>query len=125
MGTNVFANNNEICCKASSGKTVLPPSDMCWSPPVPQPLPYPNISTAKSLSRGSSTVYIRRTKIALKDTSYFSTSIGNEPATMGLPRGVATQVLKGKAVFINWSPNVKVEGKSVCRHLDPMTHNHR
>ncbi|MDK2126512.1 PAAR-like domain-containing protein [Parachitinimonas caeni] len=129
MRTKVYANNNEICCKASSGMSTLPPMDVCLSPPPPGagpiPIPYPNITRAKDLDNGSSTVFIRRTEIALKNVSCFSTSTGNEPATMPLPKGIVTHVLKGKAFFTNWSPNVKVEGLSVCRHLDIMTHNHR
>jgi hypothetical protein len=127
MGTGVYANDNEICCKASSGKTILPPSDVCLSPPpsAPLPIPYPNTAFASDLANGSSTVFIKRTEIALKNVSYFSTSTGNEPATMTLPKGIVTHVLKGKAVFIDWSSNVKVEGLNVCRHFDPMTHNHR
>ncbi|MFC4161719.1 PAAR-like domain-containing protein [Chitinimonas lacunae] len=129
MGTRVYANHNEICCKAARGSSMLLPSDVCWSPPAPPagplPLPYPNSAMASTLNNGSGTVFICRSEIALKDASYFATSVGNEPATMAFQRGIATQVIKGKAVFINWSPNVKVEALSVCRHLDPMTHNHR
>ncbi|UOD30523.1 DUF4150 domain-containing protein [Massilia violaceinigra] len=129
MGTEVFANNNEICCKASSGKTFLPPSDVCLSPPPPPgtpiPIPYPNTSFASDLTNGSSTVFIKRTEIALENVSYFSTSTGNEPATFTCPKGIKTHVLKGKAYFTDWSTNVKVEGLNVCRHFDLMTHNHR
>ncbi|MDR0702967.1 MAG: DUF4150 domain-containing protein [Azoarcus sp.] len=32
--------------------------------------------------------------------------------------------MTGKAYFTNWSPDVKIEGLNVCRHVDPMTHNH-
>ncbi|WP_321950767.1 DUF4150 domain-containing protein [Paraburkholderia bannensis] len=128
MKTGVYANNNEICCKAASGKTVLPPSDACWSPPAPSAgpvvLPYPNTAFASSLENGSSTVFVAQTPVALRDVSDFASSTGNEPATEAFQKGVSTHVIKGKAVFTNWSSNVKVEGLNVCRHLDPMTHNH-
>lgn len=129
MTTGVYANDNEICCKAADGKSVLMPSDVCMSPPGPPagpvPIPYPNTSLASDLANGSTTVFIRGTEIALKDVSYFATSSGNEPATMAFQKGIATGVIKGKAVFIDWSMNVKVEGLNVCRHFDPMTHNHK
>ena len=129
MKTEVYANGKEICCKAADGKSVLPPADACWSPPPPAAgpvvIPYPNTSFANSLENGSSTVFICGSELALRDVSYFATSTGNEPATDAFQKGVATHAIKGKAVFTNWSSNVKVEGLSVCRHLDPMTHNHR
>ncbi|WP_328516395.1 PAAR-like domain-containing protein [Ralstonia pseudosolanacearum] len=37
---------------------------------------------------------------------------------------MSSHVIKGKAYFTDWSPNVKFEGLNVCRHTDPMTHNH-
>jgi hypothetical protein len=70
-------------------------------------------------------VFIKGTAVALKDVSYFSTSTGDEPATEAFQKGVATNVIKGKAYFTNWSSDVKVEGLNVCRHLDLMTHNHK
>jgi len=128
MKTNVFANDNEICCKASDGKSCLPPMDVCMSPPGPAagpiPIPYPNTTFAKDLANGSTTVFVCSTAIALKDVSYFSTSTGNEPATQQFKKGIATSVIKGKAYFTNWSSDVKVEGLNVCRHFDLMTHNH-
>jgi len=129
MSTGVFANDNEICCKAADGKSVLAPSDVCMSPPGPPagpiPVPYPNTSAASDLANGSATVFIMGSEIALEDVSYFSTSTGNEPATQAFKKGIATGVIKGKSYFIDWSTNVKVEGLNVCRHFDPMTHNHK
>lgn len=129
MGTKVYANDNEICCKAADGKTVLPPSDVCMSPPGPAagpiPIPYPNTSLASDLANGSTTVFIKGTEIALKDVSHFSTSTGNEPATENFQKGIVSSVIKGKALFTSWSMDVKIEGLNVCRHFDTMTHNHK
>jgi uncharacterized Zn-binding protein involved in type VI secretion len=129
MSTKVYANKNEIACKAAKGKSVLPPSDTCWSPPSPPAgpitLPYPNTCVASDITNGSTSVFIKGSEIALKDVSYFSTSTGNEPATEAFQKGVATMVIKGKAVFMTWSQDVKVEGLNVCRHKDQVTHNHR
>lgn len=128
MGTNVYANDNEICCKAADGKSAAATPDVCMSPPSPPagpvPIPYPNTAFASDLANGSTTVFIKSSPIALKDVSYFSTSTGDEPATEAFQKGVATSVIKGKAYFTNWSSDVKVEGLNVCRHLDLMTHNH-
>jgi hypothetical protein len=129
MGTEVYANGKEICCKASDGKSAAAAPDVCMSPPSPPagpvPIPYPNTAFASDLANGSTTVFIKGTAVALKDVSYFSTSTGDEPATEAFQKGVATNVIKGKAYFTNWSSDVKVEGLNVCRHLDLMTHNHK
>jgi hypothetical protein len=39
-------------------------------------------------------------------------------------KGIVTSKITGKVYFTSWSPNVKVEGKNVVRHLDLTTHNH-
>jgi hypothetical protein len=128
MSTNVYANDNEICSKASSGKSGPAAPDVCMSPPGPSagpiPIPYANIGKASDLKAGSSTVFIKKKEVALKNVSFFSTSSGNEGATRAFKKGVSTSVIKGKCFFTDWSANVKFEGLNVCRHLDTMTHNH-
>jgi len=57
--------------------------------------------------------------------SFLSTSIGDEPATYAFKMGKATNTIKGRCYFTDWSPDVKVEGLNVCRHTDPTTHNHK
>ena len=129
MGTGVFANGDEICCQASDGKSPVAFPDVCVSPPPPPagpvPLPYPNTAFASDLANGSTTVFIKSSAVALKDQSYFSTSTGDEPATEAFTKGVVSQVIKGKAYFVAWSSDVKVEGLNVCRNIDLMTHNHQ
>ncbi|MDH0868136.1 DUF4150 domain-containing protein [Mitsuaria sp. GD03876] len=126
METHVYANDNEICSKAADGKAVAGP-DPCWSPPAPAAgpvvIPYTNTAFAKNLANGSSTVFICGTPLALKDKSYLEKSTGNEPATSAFQKGVATGVIKGKAYFVDWSADVKVEGLNVCRNVDPTWHN--
>lgn len=128
MSTNVYANGDEICCKSADGKTSVAFPDPCWSPPPPPAgpivLPYPNSAGPSSLKKGSSTVRIKRSAVALTDRSYFSTSTGDEPATPAFQKGLLTRKLKGKTYFKQWSMNVKFEGKGVCRNVDLMTHNH-
>lgn len=127
METHVYANDNEICSKAADGKAIVAP-DLCWSPPAPPAgpvlIPYSNTAFAKDLENGSTTVFICETPVALRDVSYLANSTGNEPATRQLGMGLATHTIKGKAFFTAWSPDVKIEGLNVCRHCDPMTHNH-
>jgi hypothetical protein len=127
METHVYANENEICSKAADGKSIGGP-DPCWSPPGPAAgpvvIPYTNTAFAKELTDGSTTVFVCGTPVALRDQSYLANSTGDEPATRNLGMGVSSHTIKGKAYFIDWSPNVKVEGLNVCRHNDPMTHNH-
>lgn len=129
METHVYANDNEICSKAADGMSKAAFPDPCWSPPPPSGgpvlVPYPNTAFASQLENGSDTVFICGTPLALKNVSYLANSTGNEPATYAFAKGQKTGVIKGKAYFIEWSGNVKVEGLNVCRHNDPMTHNHR
>ncbi|MBB2487627.1 MULTISPECIES: DUF4150 domain-containing protein [Roseateles] len=129
METHVYANGNEVCSKAADGVSRCAFPDPCWSPPPPsagpQLIPYPNTALASQLQEGSSTVFICGTPLALKNVSFLANSTGNEPATMAFAKGRQTGVIKGKAYFTEWSGNVKVEGLNVCRHTDPMTHNHR
>ena len=127
METHVYANDKEFCSQAADGMTVAFP-DVCHSPPSPVkigiPLPYPNTAFARDLANGSTTVFVCGTPIAKKDSSFLSTSTGDEPATYAFKMGIKSGTIKGKAYFTDWSPNVKVEGLNVDRHVDPMTHNH-
>ncbi|MBB3281119.1 DUF4150 domain-containing protein [Mitsuaria sp. TWR114] len=127
MDTRVFANGSEVCSKAADGTSQVA-VDPCWSPPAPSAGPvvivYANTAFSNQLQKGSSTVFICGTPLALRDKSFLANSTGNEPATQQFAKGVSSGVIKGKAYFVDWSPDVKVEGLNVCRHFDPMTHNH-
>lgn len=127
MDTYVFANGMEICSRAADGQSKVG-VDPCWSPPGPSAGPvvivYSNTAKAQDLQMGSETVFICGTPIALKNHSFLATSTGDEGATYAFQKGVTSHVIKGKAYFVDWSPDVKVEGLNVCRHQDPMTHNH-
>ena len=128
METHVYANGDEICSQAADGMSAAAFPDPCWSPPSPTAGPvvisYPNTAFAKNLDNGSTTVFICGTPIALKDVSFLADSTGNEAATRSLGMGFSSHTITGKAYFTDWSPDVKVEGLSVGRHSDPMTHNH-
>lgn len=126
MPHHVYANNNEICAKSADGTSTLA-TDVCFSPGSPMPgvsVPYMNTCKASDVTNGSKTVFIKGMEVCLEDKSYFSTSYGDEPATQGMMKGTASNAVQGKCYFVGWSPNVMIEGLSVTRHLDMVTHNH-
>ncbi len=129
MGCEVYANGDEIACKAGDGKVIAAFPDVCLSPPSPPagpvPIPYPDTSFSKDMQNGSKTVMIKDKEIMLKDQSFYKTSpLGNEAATNGLGAGVITHVITGKTYFVAWSMDVQFEGQNVDRHTDMTTSNH-
>jgi len=129
MGCDVYADGDEIACKAGSGKVIAGFPDVCLTPPPPPagplPVPYPNTAFAKDMQQGSKTVMIEGKEVMLKDQSFYKTSpLGDEAATNGQGAGVVTHVITGKTYFIAWSMDVKFEGQNVDRHTDVTTSNH-
>lgn len=121
MGATVGVNNMTVVHKSSSGVTIAFP-DVCLTPAPPAPpipIPYPNIAKSSDTAKGSKKVKCDGNPICLKDSN-FSTSVGDEA---GSNKGVASGKTKGKAEFVNYSFDVKVEGKNVARALDMMLHN--
>lgn len=127
METHVYANQHEICSQAADGKTG-PAVDPCWSPPGPTAGPvvivYANTAYAKNLKNGSDTVFICGTPLALRNVSFMANSTGDEAATRNFGMGVSSHTITGDAYFVDWSPDVKVEGLNVCRNQDPTLNNH-
>jgi hypothetical protein len=129
MANNVFANNEEVACKAADGKSICAFPDVCMTPPenpaTPPgiPVPYPNTGLASDTTDGSKSVQISGKETMLKNKSYFKKSLGDE-AGCAAKKGVVTSVNRGKVYFIAWSMDVRVEGENVVRHLDMTTHNH-
>ena len=128
MAHHVYANGMEIASKSSDGKSAGAFPDVCFTPPTPPatgvPIPYANTCYATKITNGSTSVFIKGKTIALEDKSYFKDSVGDVSATKGLKKGAVSANVDGRAFFIHWSPNVKVEGFGVPRHLDMVTHNH-
>lgn len=128
METHVYANNKEFCSKAADGISKVAFPDPCWSPPPPSAGPqlvqYSNTAFARNLANGSTSVFVCNTPIALRDVSYLADSTGDEAATRALGMGFSSHTITGDAYFTDWSEDVKVQGLNVCRHTDPMTHNH-
>ena len=129
MANQVYANGREISCKAAAGKSICAFPDVCFTPPLTPatppgvPIPYPNTGMSSDTSGGSKTVKISGKEVMLKDSSYFSTSTGDE-AGCAPKKGVLTSKIKGKVYFTSWSMDVKIEGENAVRHLDLTTHNH-
>lgn len=128
MAHNVYANDREIASKSSDGKSAGAFPDTCFSPPTPPatgvPIPYANTCFAKDITNGSRSVFIAGKMVALEDYSYFSKSVGDDPATKGLKKGMVSASVNGRCYFQTWSPNVKIEGRCVTRHFDQVSHNH-
>ena len=120
MPATVGVNFMTVVHQASSGTSIAFP-DVCKtpSPAGPIPIPYPNIAMSSDTDKGSETVKCDGNPICLKDSN-FMTSTGDEAGSAG---GVASSKTKGKAEFINYSFDVKVDGKNVARALDLMLHN--
>lgn len=129
MGCDVYANGDEIACKAGDGKVIAAFPDVCLTPPPPPagplPIPYPDTSFSKDMKDGSKKVKIKDKEVMLKDSSFYKSSpLGNEAATKGQGAGVVTHVITGKTYFVAWSMDVKFEGQNVDRHSDFATSNH-
>lgn len=120
MGVTVGVNNLSVVHKDSGGVTIAFP-DLCKTQvgPAVVPIPYPNIAKSSDTDKGSKKVTCDGNPICLKDSN-FSTSVGDEPGAL---KGIASSKTKGKAEFVNFSFDVKVEGKNVPRAFDLMLHN--
>ncbi len=120
MSVTVGVNMLSVVHADSGGITTAFP-DVCKtpSPAGPIPIPYPNIAKSSDTADGASTVKCDGNPVCVKDSN-FSTSTGDEAGSVG---GVASGLTKGKAEFVNYSFDVKFEGKGVARAMDLMLHN--
>jgi hypothetical protein len=121
VASKVNVNNLTVVHAGSSGVAPSFP-DVCLTPAPPAPpipIPYPNIAQSSDAAQGSQTVTVEGNPVMIA-TSNFSTSTGDEAGSVG---GVASGLTKGKAEFVNYSFDVKFDGKGVPRLGDPMVHN--
>ncbi len=121
MGVTVGVNSLSVVHKDSGGITQAFP-DVCKTPAPPAPpipIPYPNIAMSSDTSSGTSSVKCDGNPTCVKDSN-FMTSTGDEPGSL---LGVASNKVKGKAEFVNFSFDVFFEGKNVARAMDLMLHN--
>jgi hypothetical protein len=121
MPVTVGVNQLSVVHKASNGVTIAFP-DVCKTPAPPAPpipIPYPNIAQSSDTAQGTKKVKCDGNPICVKDSN-FRMSTGDEAGSLF---GVASNKVKGKAEFVNFSFDVKAEGKNVARALDLMLHN--
>jgi len=116
----VGANKLSVVHKGSNGITTAFP-DVCKtpSPAGPIPIPYPNIAQSSDASKTAKKVKCDGNAVCVSDSNFMMSS-GDEA---GAAMGVASNKIKGKAEFVNYSFDVKVEGKGVPRAFDLMLHN--
>ncbi len=122
MPVTVGVNSLSVVHQASGGVTLAFP-DVCNTPTPagPVPVPYPNVALSADAAQPSKQVKCDGNPICLQDSN-FSVSTGDEA---GSADGVGSGTIKGKAEFVLYSFDVKVEGKNVCRALDIMLHNNK
>lgn len=122
MPATVSVNMLTVVHAMSNGITNAFP-DVCKTPappsPSPIPIPYPNIAMSQQTAQGTTTVKMDGNPICTKDAN-FSMSTGDEAGSLF---GIASNKIKGKAEFVNFSFDVKADGKNVTRALDLMLHN--
>ena len=121
MPVTVGVNFLSVVHASSNGVTIAFP-DVCKtpSPAGPIPIPYPNIAQSSDTASGTSKVKCDGESTCVQDSN-FKMSTGDEAGSAG--GGVASNKIKGKAEFVNYSFDVKFEGKSVPRAFDLMLHN--
>ncbi len=121
MPVNTGVNKMSVVTKDSGGVTTAFP-DVCKtpSPAGPVPIPYPNIAQSSDTDKGTKKVSVAGNPVCVKDSN-FKMSTGDEAGAAG--GGVASSKTKGKAEFVNFSFDVKFEGKNVARAMDLMLHN--
>jgi hypothetical protein len=121
MAVTVSANNMSVVHAGSSGVTIAFP-DVCKTPAPPAPpipIPYPNIAKSSDSAKGAKSVKADGNPVCVKDSN-FMLSTGDEAGALF---GVASNKIKGKAEFVNFSFDVQIEGKNVPRAFDLMLHN--
>ncbi len=121
MPVTVGVNFMSVVHAGSNGVTMAFP-DVCKTPAPPAPpipIPYPNVAKSSDTAQGASTVKCDGNPVCVKDSN-FMMSTGDEAGSL---LGVASNKIRGKAEFVNFSFDVKFDGKNVPRALDLMLHN--
>ncbi len=120
MPVTINVNMMTVSHKGSMGTSIAFP-DVCKtpSPAGPIPIPYPNVAMSSDTTSGSKTVKMDGNEIMLKGAN-MKMSTGDEA---GVAMGVMSNKIKGKAEFLNYSFDVKVDGQNVCRLADPTQQN--
>jgi hypothetical protein len=116
--------SNSLVHKGCNGVSAATIPDVCKTPTPggPVPLPYPNISQAATLDKGSTTVKADGGMMIGIKGSEFSLSNGDEAGTVG---GVKSSTFIKESTWILYSFDVKIEGKNACRLTDKKFQNHQ
>jgi hypothetical protein len=91
------------------------------SPGGPVPIPYPNISQAATLAKGTTTVKADGGMMIAIKGSEFSLSNGDNAGVAG---GVKSSTFMKESTWILYSFDVKMDGKNACRFTDKKFQNH-
>lgn len=120
MAHTVSANGLTISHKGTGGFEMNSTPDMCKTPSVP--VPYMIVSFSKDLIRGTETVFADGGNTIDCRGSAHSRCTGDEP---GVGKGVISNTQLHESTWITYSPNVRVEGRNICRLSDKMFMNNR
>lgn len=124
----VFANGLGVSGKATASKTIAAMPDVCLSPPPPPagpvPIPYPMTGMASDTTDGCTSVFVEGKEAGKKNSTKYSKTMGNEPATNSFGANVLTHKLSGALKFAAYSSDVMFEGGGACRFTDLTTQNH-
>lgn len=121
MPPTVIVNMMTAVHSGSIGQAIAFP-DVCKTPAPPAPpipIPYPNIAMSSDAASEASKVTADGSKLMVKGSN-IRMSTGDEA---GAAMGLVSNKIKGKAEFVNYSFDVKADGKNICRLTDPMTQN--
>jgi|JI8StandDraft_1071087.scaffolds.fasta_scaffold89602_1 hypothetical protein len=115
---------NSLVHKGSGGISIATIPDVCKTPAPggPVPIPYPNISMATMLTKGSTTVKADGGMMIATKGSEFSMSNGDNAGVAG---GVVSSTFMKESTWILYSFDVKIDGANACRFTDKKFHNHQ
>jgi hypothetical protein len=115
---------NSVVHKGSNGVSIATLPDVCKtpSPGGPVPIPYPNISQAAMLAKGTTTVKADGGMMIAVKGSEFSLSNGDNAGVAG---GVVSSTFMKESAWILYSFDVKMDGQNACRFMDKKFQNHQ
>lgn len=120
MSNKTFANGRGIAHKGSGGMSIAFP-DVCKTPTPggPVAIPYPQIRAVDQARKEVKKVKVDGRSVATKQSN-FKMSTGDDAGTH---KGIVSGTMKSKVSFKTFSMDVKVQGKSAPRALNPTFHN--
>lgn len=120
MPSTVTANSRSVVHKGSNDVHIVAP-DVCLTPPIPLPIPYPNVGMSADTTNGARTVQVEGQMPMVKSAIYNKTT-GDAAGAKG---GVVSGTVAGIAEVLLASFDVTFEGNGVFRVGDPMFHNNK